>query len=831
MAISLYFLFLDDRPVSAGCIVWHGCFCNPVTIYPACMKTLSLSFVFVLTTLCLPVLAQRYWVGSSLYQNNFLSASDLAQWSLVEDNGTGSWTLTSYGSAVVKVDNAGGGYAVRLFNVNGGSPRLLALDKVNGVVDFQVLAVTGGTQWFYLQAQEYNAGGTLLNERDLTAPASTAGYYTVNLSSIAWLAATTQVRFMLVAVNASSQQGTVEFNYVSYSNTSKNWSNTANWSATSGGTGGASVPATGENVFFNGASGKNGLCFLTAPVTVGELTINGYTGTIDLRGSSLTTTGRSTYTTGTITNTNGGSGLVLNASATNVYNTFNGTVFRVGITGTTGRVFFEAANFFNDIDIIRTGSANDDGDGGNEFFGDVTLTNTGTGRMRLATLTGDIYHGSVALVRTAGFLQFAQVGNTVVEGDLSTNTSSTNLTVGSGGGTLTLGGRQAQTISRTVGTLAPTIPRLVLNKPAGAVTLATPVTISDDATFVSGIMNTTTTNPLIFNSYTTATGASDASHVDGPVRKALGLLDNFTFPVGDAGFYRPAGISTLLGGTYVAQYVKALHPFGTAKESGLTTVSTCEYWMVDQLSGFDASLTLTWRSAVCSSHGYVTVPSAIRVARWSGSAWQTMPLDAGSVSGNSTAGSVSTLALGTFGNAFTLGSLSPANPLPVTWTSFQGVLHDGQAALTWETASERNSAFFEVQRAENGKDYTAIDTVAASGTTTEKHTYAFTDPEVLTESMYYRLRQVDHDGEESYSDVVQVRLPSEHDVVPLRVYPNPATTPVVHLNKRTAVTVTNALGRVVYSAEAVQEIDTSGWPAGVYYIAETRRRGVLLVVP
>src|SRR5690242_4497223 len=130
------------------------------------MKTLSLSLICLLTIVCLPVMGQRYWVGSSLYQNNFLSAGDLAQWSLVEDNGTGSWTLTSYGSAVVNVDNAGGGYAVRLFNVNGAAPRLLALDKVNGVVDFQVLAVTGGTQRFYLQAQEYNAGGTLLNERN-----------------------------------------------------------------------------------------------------------------------------------------------------------------------------------------------------------------------------------------------------------------------------------------------------------------------------------------------------------------------------------------------------------------------------------------------------------------------------------------------------------------------------------------------------------------------------------------------------------------------------------------------------------------------------------------
>jgi hypothetical protein len=797
------------------------------------LRSLSLSLLLSLC-FCLPVLAQRYWVGSSVYQNNFQDASDLAQWSLVEDNGTGSWSLTSYNSAIVKVDNAAGGYAVRLFNVTGASPRLLALDKVNGIVEFQVLAVTGGTQQFSLQAQEYNAGGTFLAERTIIAPASMAGYYSVNLSSVAWNAATTQVRFMLAATNASAQQGTVEVNYFNYTTTNaKSWGNTANWSTSSGGVGGSSVPGVGEDVFFTGA--RNGICFLTAPVTIRNLNISGYTGTIDLRGFSLTVTGSATYTTGTITVTNGGTSLVLNSGNIANFNRFNGTVFRVGITGTTGRAFFDGSAFFSDVDLIRTG-ANSDNVGGSEFFGDVSLANTGTGRWRLASTTGDIFHGAVSLVRGtgAGALQVAYADNTFFEGDLTTNTSTASgLTFGEGGGMVTFAGGKAQTVSRTAGTIAPTLASMTLAKSGNAVTLATPVTIGSDATFTSGVMNTTAANPLIFPIYTTASGASDASFVDGPVRKALGILENFMFPIGDGGYYRPAGLSTLLGGTYNAQYIKGLHPFGTAKESGLSTVSTCEYWMVDQLAGIDASLTLTWRSAVCSSHGYVTVPSAMRVARWSGTAWQTMPLDVASVTGNAAAGSVSTLALGTFGNAFTLGSLSPSNPLPVTWTDFQGFLQDDKAVLAWETASEENSAFFEVQRSENGKSYTAIGTVPASGTTVEKHRYTFTDPDLLQAGrfVYYRLRQVDNDGAESYSDVVRVQLPSEHDLLPLRVYPNPATTPVVHLNKRTSVNITNALGRIVHSAADVQEVDTAGWPAGVYHIAGARGQGVLLVVP
>jgi len=58
-----------------------------------------------------------------------------------------------------------------------------------------------------------------------------------------------------------------------------NWTNTARWSATSGGTGGASVPGTGDTVTFNSSSG-GGTATLDASFTVQTLTMTGYTGTL-----------------------------------------------------------------------------------------------------------------------------------------------------------------------------------------------------------------------------------------------------------------------------------------------------------------------------------------------------------------------------------------------------------------------------------------------------------------------------------------------------------------------------------------------------------------------
>jgi len=214
----------------------------------------------------------RYWVGKAIYQNNFATSTDLAQWQLAEDNGTGSWTVTTKSSAILKMDNTAGGNANRLFSVTTGStPRLLTLDKVNGKVQYQVLALTGAGQAFYVQVQEYNASGVFLSEQDLQDPQTTAGFHTINMSDYSWNPSTTRVRFILAGENQSGQQGTIELNYFSYYNTNIQWSNTQNWSATSGGTGGMSIPGASDNVYFDQNSISN--TFIDVAVTVKSITL------------------------------------------------------------------------------------------------------------------------------------------------------------------------------------------------------------------------------------------------------------------------------------------------------------------------------------------------------------------------------------------------------------------------------------------------------------------------------------------------------------------------------------------------------------------------------
>jgi parallel beta-helix repeat protein len=113
-------------------------------------------------------------------------------------------------------------------------------------------------------------------------------------------------------------------------------------------------------------------------------------------------------------------------------------------------------------------------------------------------------------------------------------------------------------------------------------------------------------------------------------------------------------------------------------------------------------------------------------------------------------------------------------PLPVELVRFSAVAANTVAVLSWTTASEKNSARFVVERSLNGTSFEAIGSLAGQGTTTQSHTYQFTDLRAAVASLvYYRLRQVDNDGTSTYSAVQVVRFNGATLASTVAVYPNP----------------------------------------------------------
>ncbi len=161
-------------------------------------------------------------------------------------------------------------------------------------------------------------------------------------------------------------------------------------------------------------------------------------------------------------------------------------------------------------------------------------------------------------------------------------------------------------------------------------------------------------------------------------------------------------------------------------------------------------------------------------------------------------------------------------PLPVQLTAFSGKASETGVALKWETASERNADYFEVQCAEGLADgFRSLGQVKSAGNSTQTHTYQFVDA-ASAGLHYYRLRQVDMDGAESFSPVVTVDAGL---MASLTAYPTLAThTLNITGPAGTHLSVFNQQGKQVQMADIAasqqQQLDVSGLPGGVYFLRD-----------
>jgi Secretion system C-terminal sorting domain len=116
------------------------------------------------------------------------------------------------------------------------------------------------------------------------------------------------------------------------------------------------------------------------------------------------------------------------------------------------------------------------------------------------------------------------------------------------------------------------------------------------------------------------------------------------------------------------------------------------------------------------------------------------------------------------------------SPLPVELTSFNAKCEGDAVKLLWETASETNNNYFEIERSADATQFIAIGKVySLNGNSPQPQAYEFLDTAPLSVPAYYRLKQVDTDGRTSYSAIVRVACASQPAAQPVvSIYPNPA---------------------------------------------------------
>ncbi len=176
--------------------------------------------------------------------------------------------------------------------------------------------------------------------------------------------------------------------------------------------------------------------------------------------------------------------------------------------------------------------------------------------------------------------------------------------------------------------------------------------------------------------------------------------------------------------------------------------------------------------------------------------------------------------------------------LPVELLSFNALANKNDVVLDWSTASELNTAVFEIERSKDGRNnWETIGNVDAAGDSNIKLEYQFTDKEPKIGKNFYRLKQLDKDGSFTYTHVEEVHF-GLNKTEPLIITPNPFKNAISVVipnvkNETVLVELFDSSGKKILNTNIDAQINEpivvenlASIPRGVYWLKVTSSSGI-----
>ena len=160
------------------------------------------------------------------------------------------------------------------------------------------------------------------------------------------------------------------------------------------------------------------------------------------------------------------------------------------------------------------------------------------------------------------------------------------------------------------------------------------------------------------------------------------------------------------------------------------------------------------------------------------------------------------------------------NPLPVELLSFEGMIDEDNNRLKWVTLSESKCDYFEVQRSYNSVNFEVLGEVKCAGYSQNELHYTFIDTAPRGGIEYYRLKQIDFDGEFNYSQIIAIERNKNSTI---NIYPNPATSEIIITGYQigTNFSIINQLGQIKQRGTIQsnsEALDISHLAKGIYIL-------------
>lgn len=154
--------------------------------------------------------------------------------------------------------------------------------------------------------------------------------------------------------------------------------------------------------------------------------------------------------------------------------------------------------------------------------------------------------------------------------------------------------------------------------------------------------------------------------------------------------------------------------------------------------------------------------------------------------------------------------------------------------IVWETDKEEKNEYFVIERSHDGNTYSQLHKEKGKGTYSRKSIYKHTDTEPLMGTSYYRLKQIDFDGTETYSGFASVYMDITEEFT---VVPNPVkdvlTIKLFAKEEDIKLDIVDAKGNMVknyfYKKQTglyKYQFNLEELPPGTYFVVLTNKEGI-----
>jgi hypothetical protein len=148
---------------------------------------------------------------------------------------------------------------------------------------------------------------------------------------------------------------------------------------------------------------------------------------------------------------------------------------------------------------------------------------------------------------------------------------------------------------------------------------------------------------------------------------------------------------------------------------------------------------------------------------------------------------------------------TPAMVLPLSFTSIKAYQENKDIVVEWAAENEINTRQYEVERSNNGIQFTNLCVTKATGNDVHFANYQVTDTHPLQGYNYYRVKSLDANNRAGYTNIVKVLMEKRSQTI--SIYPNPLANGIIYLHLTNepegiyGIRLLNKLGQVIISKQ------------------------------